>query len=100
MRLQQAVAFAIERAKGASQEIVATGQQSSPDVRALSPRERDVALLVAQGRSNHEISEALVIAERTTESHVAHILNKLGLRSRAQLAVWALEHGLSPARRV
>ena len=60
----------------------------------LSARECEVAALIGRGLSNREIAEALVIADRTAETHVTHVLNKLGLRSRAQVAVWAVEHGL------
>jgi non-specific serine/threonine protein kinase len=60
----------------------------------LSPREREVAALVARGCSNREVAERLVIAQRTAEAHVTHILTKLALRSRAQLVVWAMEHGV------
>lgn len=54
--------------------------------RKLSPREREVAGLVAQGLSDREISCRLVISRRTAESHVAHILTKLGFSSRVQVA--------------
>jgi predicted ATPase/DNA-binding CsgD family transcriptional regulator len=63
----------------------------------LSQRERDVAVLVAQGRSNREIAEALVIAPRTAGTHVGNILTRLGLHTRAQIAAWVVEHGLSTA---
>ena len=56
---------------------------------ALSRREREVALLVARGLSNREIAESLVVSVRTVEAHVTHLLTKLRLRSRAQIAVWA-----------
>jgi non-specific serine/threonine protein kinase len=46
---------------------------------------------VGQGLTNREIAAALVIAERTVEAHITHALNKLTLRSRAQLAVWVAE---------
>ena len=55
----------------------------------LTRREREVAGLVAGGLSNRAIAEALVLSERTVESHVAAALSKLGFSSRAQLAVWA-----------
>ncbi len=58
----------------------------------LTERERTVATLVAEGRSNREIADALVISERTAERHVANILAKLGLASRVQLASWATEN--------
>jgi DNA-binding NarL/FixJ family response regulator len=60
----------------------------------LTRREREVLLLVARGHSNREIAELLVISVRTTEAHVTNLLSKLGLRSRAQLAVWAAERGM------
>ena len=60
----------------------------------LTPREREVARLVSQGKSNREIAEALVLSERTVENHVGNILTKLGFDSRAQIAVWAVETGL------
>ena len=49
---------------------------------------------MAQGRSNREIAARLVITERTVENHVAHILDRLGLRTRLQIAAWATERGL------
>jgi len=61
----------------------------------LSPREREVALLIAQGRTNREIAEQLVIAERTADTHVTNILNKLGLNSRAQVAAWTVARGMT-----
>jgi DNA-binding NarL/FixJ family response regulator len=54
----------------------------------LSSREREVAEQVALGRSNREIAEALVVGERTVETHVSNILSKLGLSSRRQIAAW------------
>jgi DNA-binding CsgD family transcriptional regulator len=54
----------------------------------LTPREREVAALVATGLSNKEIAAKLVISERTAEGHVERILGKLGFRSRAQIASW------------
>jgi DNA-binding NarL/FixJ family response regulator len=50
--------------------------------------------LIARGLTNREIAEALSISERTAGNHVHNILNKLGLDSRAQVAVWAVTHGL------
>lgn len=54
----------------------------------LTPRESQVADLVAQGLANHQIADHLVIARRTAEGHVERILGKLGLRNRSQLAAW------------
>jgi ATP/maltotriose-dependent transcriptional regulator MalT len=63
----------------------------------LTARECEVAALVGQGKSNREIANDLVISERTVEHHVTNILSKLGLNSRAQVAVWAVEKGLADA---
>src|SRR5688572_1014654 len=62
----------------------------------LTPRERDVAALVARGLTNRQIAAALVISERTAMKHVEHILDKLGFHSRVQVAAWAVERGLLP----
>jgi DNA-binding CsgD family transcriptional regulator len=58
---------------------------------ALTGRELEIADLIAQGLSNREIASALVMAQRTAEGHVEHILAKLGFTSRAQVAAWAAE---------
>jgi non-specific serine/threonine protein kinase len=60
----------------------------------LTPRERQVAVLVAQGLTNRQIAEHLVIGETTVASHVANCLAKLGLRSRTLIAVKARELGI------
>jgi DNA-binding NarL/FixJ family response regulator len=61
----------------------------------LSPRELEVLSLVAEGRTNHEIAERLVLSEHTVNRHVANILRKLGLPSRAAAASLAGRHGLA-----
>ncbi len=63
----------------------------------LTERERAVAALVAWGKSNREIARELIVSERTAATHISNILNKLGFSSRAQIAVWAAEHGLAGA---
>jgi tetratricopeptide (TPR) repeat protein len=60
----------------------------------LTARERQVAALIAAGKSNLEIAEALTLSHRTVEAHISNILSKLGFNSRAQIAVWAVEKGL------
>src|SRR5262249_11787219 len=55
-------------------------------VAALSGREREVADLIAQGRTNRAIGAALYVSERTVENHVSHIFRKLGVSSRAEVA--------------
>jgi DNA-binding CsgD family transcriptional regulator len=62
---------------------------------ALSEREYAVVQLVAGGRSNREIAESLVITKKTAEAHVSHILTKLGLCSRVQIATWSLLNGVA-----
>ena len=53
-------------------------------------------MLVAQGLTNRQIAERLVISERTVDTHVANILGKLGLATRTQAAAWALQQGRPP----
>jgi len=54
----------------------------------LSPRELEVARLVARGLTNKQIGETLFVSERTAENHVQHILVKLGFSNRSQIAAW------------
>jgi DNA-binding NarL/FixJ family response regulator len=61
----------------------------------LTRREREVAVLIAQGKSNRAIAEALILGERTVEGYVANILAKLGFSARTQIAAWAVEKGLT-----
>ncbi len=60
----------------------------------LTPREEEVAGMVARGMTNHEIAGLLVLSDRTVEAHLVHIRDKLGLRSRSQVAVWATQRVL------
>jgi len=68
-------------------------QPATPD--PLTERELDILRLVAQGHSNREIADRLVIAEMTVRTHVSNILNKLHLASRTQAALYALREGLA-----
>jgi predicted ATPase/DNA-binding CsgD family transcriptional regulator len=68
------------------------------DAGPLTRREREVAALVAEGRTDRQIAEQLVITEGTVGVHLTNIFTKLDLHSRAQLAVWAVEHGLAAGR--
>jgi predicted ATPase/DNA-binding NarL/FixJ family response regulator len=60
----------------------------------LTEREREVAILIAQGKSNQEIADGLIVSKRTIETHVGNIMFKLGCTSRTQIAVWAVDAGL------
>jgi DNA-binding NarL/FixJ family response regulator len=62
----------------------------------LTAREHEVLVLLAAGLSNRELASRLTISERTARTHVSHILDKLGLRSRTQAALYAIRQGLTP----
>lgn len=90
-----AVQMALEAARTAPAVAGAPeGRQIEKERQRLTSREREVASLVARGLSNRDIAAKLGLAERTAISHVEHIMNKLGLHSRAQIAAWAVRQGL------
>jgi two-component system response regulator NreC len=72
--------------------LAAAGEEEPPD--GLSPREAEVLRLIALGHTNNEIAEELYLSMRTIESHRAHIQQKLGVRTRAELVRYALERGM------
>ncbi len=89
LTLEQALALALEDAS----------ETQAPSSRAvLTAREQEVALLLAHGLTNREIAERLVLSERTADAHVRNIFDKLGVRARAQVAVWAASEGLISQR--
>ena len=69
-------------------------REATEEIARISRREREVAVLLAEGLSNAEIARRLILVEGTVANHVEHILRKLNLRGRTQVAVWAVEHGL------
>ena len=66
-----------------------------PELAELTPREREVLSLIAQGCNNREIAQSLFISERTVKNHVNSILHRLNLRDRTQAAIWANRFPLS-----
>jgi DNA-binding CsgD family transcriptional regulator len=66
----------------------------APDPTLLTPREREIAALIARGLTSREIAERLLIGKGTADAHADHIRGKVGLRSRAEIAAWAVSHGL------
>lgn len=88
MTMEQAIEFAL-----AEPVLEQRAKASPPTMKdqfgGLTPREREVAVLIAQGKSNPEIAEALVVSERTVTTHVSNILSKLDFTSRTQIASWA-----------
>ncbi len=73
-----------------------SGEQQGQDLAGrISPRELEVLNLIAEGYGNREIGERLFISERTVKSHVTHLLEKLELRDRTQLAIYALRNNLA-----
>jgi len=91
---QQATDLAMAVALGG-----APGDPDRSQLVPLTPRERQVAALVASGRTNRQIGRMLGISEKTAEVHLHHVMSKLDARSRAEVAAWAVTHHLSaPAR--
>ncbi|GAA2440519.1 LuxR family transcriptional regulator [Actinomadura vinacea] len=90
LRYEDGLAYGLEEPAPAAAASQGTGG-SSP----LTPRETEIARLVAQGARNKGIAATLVISQRTVEGHIEHIMNKLGFNSRAQIAAWVREqeHG-------
>jgi DNA-binding NarL/FixJ family response regulator len=73
---------------------VASSQIGKPALDELTKREKEVLLLIADGNTNHEIADKLVISESTVKTHVSNILSKLHLKDRTQIAIFALKHGI------
>jgi DNA-binding CsgD family transcriptional regulator len=84
-----------ELVEAQAREVFERGRRDAGDELAqLTPRQRDVAVCIAEGLSNEEIAERLIITPGTAANHIEHILGRLRLRSRTQIAVWAVERGL------
>jgi len=85
--------LAVMVVQGSPGRKAAGGQEGGPES-PLSPREREVLDLVAQGYTNQQIAERLGLSVRTVETHRSRLVEKLGLRSRADLVRYALDSGL------
>jgi predicted ATPase/DNA-binding CsgD family transcriptional regulator len=96
LALPLAEALAVAKGDAAAVETALGGAGEGPadtDVKPLTRREKEIAVLVADGLGNREIAERLFLSRRTVESHIEHIFTKLHLSSRTQLAGWVLERG-------
>jgi DNA-binding NarL/FixJ family response regulator len=85
LSLEAAIGLAVEQPLGAARPRSGPGI-TSPSPGGLTPRELEIAALVARGRSNKAIAAELVISPATVARHIANIMAKLGFRSRAQIA--------------
>ncbi len=99
MTLEQAIALASAEPEALRKEealapSLSRLQAAKEQFDGLTARERQVAALVAQGKSNREIADALVVSGRTAAAHVSNILSKLEFTSRTQIATWAIAKGL------
>lgn len=89
--LEQGIEYALFLPLGPAE----SASKEQDELGGLSKREREVVTLIAQGKTNGEIASELVLSKRTVEKHIANILSKLELTSRAQIVRWAMEHHLS-----
>ena len=100
-RMARALGMAayIDRAAALVAHLTSTDADADADADAdtggLSPREVEVAHLVAEGLTNRQIAARLVISERTAQNHVQHILTKLGFTTRSQIAAWSVRARMS-----
>jgi DNA-binding CsgD family transcriptional regulator len=112
MPLEQTIAYALEtkdalptdtkpleedaeKAEVLSSPTLSSSRALKQHFGGLTAREREVARLVAQGKSNRAIADELVVGISTVEAHITHIFTKLGFSSRAQIAAWAVDKGLA-----
>jgi len=93
MTPEQAVEYALSEKEEPTPTAALASEEPSAERRppVLTSREEEVAILIAQGLTNHQIASELVLSERTVHRHVGKILKKLKLRSRTQIATWVVE---------
>ena len=97
LSLEESATLALRETPHDGEGQARTSAHTRASASPLTPREQEIAVLIAQGLSNREIAGRLVISTRTADTHVANILSRLGLSVRAQVAVWAAERGLLAA---
>lgn len=93
LTMEQAVAYALTRP--ALVQLTPVRRATPKEFGGLTRREREIAALIAEGKSNREIALQLVLSERTVENHVGNILSKLHFHSRRQIAMWAVAKALA-----
>lgn len=93
MTLEQSIKYALAEIDETVAAPART-QKKKERLGGLTAREREIATCIAHGMSNREIAQDLVVSDRTVETHVTNILNKLGFTRRAQIRKWAIEIGL------
>jgi DNA-binding NarL/FixJ family response regulator len=81
------------------EEFTKVPSSESPLLDSLTRREREVLVLLAQGLSNDEIADSLMVSVPTVKTHVSNVLMKLGIENRVQAVVWAYENGVAHASR-
>jgi DNA-binding CsgD family transcriptional regulator len=94
MSIEQAVELALAAVQPRPEQPDQAPDEGKQRVTELSPREQQVAALLAEGLTNRQIAERLIVTERTVAAHIEHILDKLGFASRHQVATWAADNGL------
>jgi DNA-binding NarL/FixJ family response regulator len=92
--IKAAAAGQVQLSPQAAARLLQEERKAQPPVEELTPRELDVLQLVAEGLANKEIAHQLNIGEKTVKTHVSNILSKLGVLSRTQAAVLAVQKGL------
>ena len=95
--IKAAAAGQVQLAPGAAARLLHEVRTPERSLEPLTERETEVLRLLAQGKSNREISQQLSIGEQTVKTHVSHVLEKLGVPSRTQAALYAIRVGLVPS---
>ena len=90
MTLEEAVEFAMQ-----TSESRPSAQPQKEVLGGLTAREREAAVLIAQGKSNREIAEAMTVTVKTVEAYITRINRKLGFTSRVQIATWVMDNETS-----